>query len=83
MGGDEEDRTPDLGSAIAALSQLSYTPMNGTMIAYCGNIVKGLLANFWGCLRVMYGDKGIPLRVPWKLYGEEKALCNWKTTPTF
>jgi len=28
MGGDEEDRTPDLGSAIAALSQLSYTPMN-------------------------------------------------------
>ena len=33
MSGDEEDRTPDLGSAIAALSQLSYTPRNETMIA--------------------------------------------------
>lgn len=26
FGGDEEDRTPDLGIANAALSQLSYTP---------------------------------------------------------
>ena len=25
-GGDEEDRTPDLGIANAALSQLSYVP---------------------------------------------------------
>lgn len=26
-GGDEEDRTPDLGIANAALSQLSYVPI--------------------------------------------------------
>ncbi len=26
IGGDEEDRTPDLGIANAALSQLSYIP---------------------------------------------------------
>jgi hypothetical protein len=26
LGGDEEDRTPGLGVANAALSQLSYTP---------------------------------------------------------
>ncbi len=28
FGGDEEDRTPDLGIANAALSQLSYIPKN-------------------------------------------------------
>ncbi len=28
-GGDEEDRTPDLGIANAALSQLSYIPNGG------------------------------------------------------
>lgn len=27
-GGDKEARTPDLGSAIAALYQLSYIPLN-------------------------------------------------------
>ena len=27
-GGDKEARTPDLGSAIAALYQLSYIPVN-------------------------------------------------------
>ena len=31
-GGDEEDRTPDLGIANAALSQLSYVPTNVWMI---------------------------------------------------
>ena len=29
FGGDEEDRTPDLGIANAALSQLSYIPNGG------------------------------------------------------
>ena len=28
VGGDEGDRTPDLGIANAALSQLSYIPIN-------------------------------------------------------
>ena len=28
-GGDEGDRTPDLDSAIVALSQLSYVPRHG------------------------------------------------------
>ena len=28
VGGDEEDRTPGLGIANAALSQLSYIPVN-------------------------------------------------------
>ena len=31
-GGDEEDRTPDLGIANAALSQLSYVPTTNRMI---------------------------------------------------
>ena len=31
-GGDEEDRTPDLGIANAALSQLSYVPTIKRMI---------------------------------------------------
>ena len=31
-GGDEEDRTPDLGIANAALSQLSYVPTINRMI---------------------------------------------------
>jgi len=41
-GGDKEARTPDLGSAIAALYQLSYIPVTRRMIPYCGNIVKSL-----------------------------------------
>ena len=35
-GGDEEDRTPDLRIANAALSQLSYVPMRGEIIANSG-----------------------------------------------
>jgi hypothetical protein len=31
IGGAEEDRTPDLRSAIAALSQLSYGPKVGAI----------------------------------------------------
>ena len=33
LGGDEEDRTPGLGVANAALSQLSYTPNLGKNVA--------------------------------------------------
>ena len=32
IGGDEEDRTPGLGIANAALSQLSYIPERNLMI---------------------------------------------------
>jgi hypothetical protein len=31
IGGDEEDRTPDLRIANATLSQLSYVPINGIL----------------------------------------------------
>jgi hypothetical protein len=31
IGGDEEDRTPGLGIANAALSQLSYIPANDSL----------------------------------------------------
>ena len=33
LGGDEGDRTPDLGIANAALSQLSYIPLGKGIIA--------------------------------------------------
>ena len=33
IGGGKEDRTPDLCNAIAALSQLSYTP-TGSLLLY-------------------------------------------------
>jgi hypothetical protein len=33
IGGAEEDRTPDLCIANAALSQLSYRPINGIPVA--------------------------------------------------
>ena len=35
-GGDEEDRTPDLRIANATLSQLSYVPTRGAIIAGSG-----------------------------------------------
>jgi hypothetical protein len=38
-GGDEEDRTPDLGIANAALSQLSYVPERGGILANPGGRV--------------------------------------------
>ena len=39
-GGDEEDRTPDLRIANAALSQLSYVPTRGAIIAESGTARK-------------------------------------------
>ena len=53
-GGEEEDRTPDLRIANAALSQLSYLPNVGRILAHsnfqikdallCGKNLRNLLA---------------------------------------
>jgi hypothetical protein len=46
QGGDEGARTPDLDSAIVALSQLSYIPWAGTIIPYQQRIVNRLSGLF-------------------------------------
>ena len=43
FGGDEGARTPDLDSAIVALSQLSYIPKREVTIAYLDGDCKSLM----------------------------------------
>lgn len=43
LGGDEGDRTPDLGIANAALSQLSYIPLGKNIIASKGGNGQSVL----------------------------------------
>ena len=49
LGGDEGDRTPDLGIANAALSQLSYIPLRSSMIEIMPLTVK----EFGACVCIM------------------------------
>lgn len=44
MSGDEGARTPDLDSAIVALSQLSYIPISDVDIIILRGFCKGLFA---------------------------------------
>jgi hypothetical protein len=82
IGGAEEDRTPDLCSAIAALSHLSYGPKGDAIYVARSGIVKegrkaaarvatgaiGLAANSSGCAA--------------RSVAERKRRCtNWPARP--
>ena len=44
-GGEEEDRTPDLRIANAALSQLSYPPNVGRILYHTGWLIKAITSH--------------------------------------
>ena len=49
LGGDEGARTPDLDSAIVALSQLSYIPnkaYNSILGVSCKGLLQGVASDF-------------------------------------
>ena len=79
-GGDKRDRTADLLNAIQALSQLSYTPIFGSLsdsfriIAYCGEKSRGYFKKF-SIICYMQADMAAISAVTVAERGSECSCC--------